>query len=198
MGIPAVRIPANTNEAVGPAPARWISGWSFEPGDPLITSATITLPDGTVVGTWVAGDTPLTLPSNSAIRISSSLRVVLQRRDAADYEQPYRARASVLRLVALPEAPARRVWVERVTCGSPWTGRPAQLIAIRPMIEDGGASRIWLERGGAPKTVLGWFRDFDPRFPRTYWLARPADLSVEARLQSDSRCQLQLTLTSHP
>lgn len=177
--------------------AQWVAGWSFEPGDPLITSATFSLANGTIVGTWVAGDAPVTLPANSAIRISSSLRVRLQRRAPADYEAPYKARASVLRLVTGAKAPARRAWVERVSCGSPWTGRPAQVLAIQPMLGDGGAARIWLERGGAPKTIVGWFRDFDARFPRTYWLARPADLPVDARLQSDAPCQLQLTLLSH-
>jgi hypothetical protein len=196
VGIPIVRIPAGKNEAVARVRAQWVSAWSFEPGDPLITSATFTLADGTVVGSWVAGDAPVTLPANSAIRIPSSLRVVLQRRVPADYEQPYKARASVLRVVTRAKAPARRTWVERVSCGSAWTGRPAQVLAIRPMIEDGGAARIWIERGGAPKTIVGWFRDFDTRFPRTYWLARPADFSTEARMSSSERCEAMLTLVA--
>jgi hypothetical protein len=53
---------------------------------------------------------------------------------------------------------------------------------------------VWLERPGAPNTILAWFRDFDARFPRTYWLARAADFPIEARLQGDAPCQLQLTL----
>jgi hypothetical protein len=194
IGTPAVRVPAGATEAAARVATRWISGWSFEPGEPLITSASFTLADGTLVGNWVAGDPAVTLPSNSAIRITSSLRVVLQRRAPADYEQPFKARPSVLRVVTRAKAPARRAWVERVGCGTPWTGRPAQVLAIRPMLEDGAAARIWIERGGAPKTVVGWFRDFDTRFPRTYWLARPADLSTEARLSSSEPCEALLTL----
>jgi hypothetical protein len=166
----------------------------------LITSATFSLADGAIVGNWVAGDEAVTLPPNSAIRITSPLRVSLQRRPPADYEEPYKARASVLRLVmlteVLAEAAPRRVWTEQVSCGSPWTGRPAQLLAISLLLEDGGSARIWLERVGAPKTIVGWFRDFDPRFPRTYWLTRPADVSTEARLASGERCEALLTLTS--
>ena len=194
IGIPTVRIPVGRNEAAARVPAQWVSGWSFEPGDPLITAATFSLADGTMVGSWVAGDLPVTLPSNSGIRISSSLRVRLARRAPADYEEPYKARASVLRLVTLEEAPTRRVWLERASCGSPWTGRPAELIAVRPAMESHGTARVWLERAGAPKTIVGWFRDFDPRFPRTYWLARPVELPIDARLQADAPCELQLAL----
>ena len=194
IGIPSVRIPAGKSEAVAWVQAPWVSGWSFEPGDPLITSATFTLAGGTAAGSWVAGDPPVTLPSNSAIRVSSSLRVRLERRAPADYEQPYKARASVLRLVTQEEAPARRAWIERVRCGSPWTGRPAELLAVRPSIGSDGSARVWLERAGAPKNILGWFRDFDPRFSRTYWLARPVDLPIDARLQADTACELELTL----
>jgi hypothetical protein len=192
-----IRVAAAASEGRGRLAARWVSGWSFEPGDPLITSATFSLADGTAVGTWVAGDSAVTLPSNSAIRISSPLRVRLYRREPADYEQPYKARASVLRLVTRANPPLRRAWIEQVQCGTPRTGRDSEVIAVRPMLDEGGAARIWLERAGAPKTIIGWFRDFDPRFPRTYWLARPAELPVDARFQSDAPCQLQLTLLSH-
>ena len=196
IGVPALRIPAGAAEAAGRVRARWISGWSFEPGDPLITSATFSLADGTVVGNWVAGDPAVTLPSSSGIRISSPLRVRIERRAPADFEQPYKPRASVLRLAFRAKAPLRRVWTEEVSCNEPRIGRAAELLAVRPMLDGGGAARVWLERAGAPKTVVGWFRDFDGRFPRTYWLARPADLPVDARLAADASCNLQLTVIS--
>jgi hypothetical protein len=191
------RVGASASEGTVRVAARWVSGWSFEPGDPLITSAAFSDADGAVVGTWVAGDEAVMLPPNSAIRITSPLRVSLRRRPPADYEAPYKARASVLRLVTRDQAPARRVWTEQVNCGAPRTGRAADLIGVRPVLTDGGAARIWLERPGAPKTIIGWFRNFDSRFPRTYWLTRPADLPIEARLQGDATCQAQLTVVSH-
>jgi hypothetical protein len=198
-GAKGARIPvaASASEGSGRVAARWVSGWSFEPGDPLITSATFSLADGTVVGHWVAGDNAVALPLNSAIRINSPLRVSVQRREPTDYEQPYKARASMLRLVTRTKRPVRRAWTEQVGCGTPRAGRSAELIAVRPVIDNHGAVKIWLERAGAPKTIVGWFRDFDSRFPRTYWLARAADLPIEARLQGDAPCQLQLTLLSH-
>ncbi len=192
-----IRVAASASEGSGRVAARWVSGWSFEPGDPLITSATFSLADGTVVGNWAAGDNPVALPLNSAIRISSPLRVSVHRRKPTDYEQPYKARASMLRLVTRTKRPLRRAWTEQVRCGTPRTGRAADLMAIRPVLADDGAARIWLERAGAPRTIVGWFRAYDPRFPRTYWLARPADLSADARVQGDAPCELQLTLVSH-
>ena len=196
IGIPAVTVPAGAAEAASPFAARWIAGWSFEPGDPLITSAAFSLADGTIVGNWVAGDDAVTLPRTSAMRISSPVRVQLQRRPRADYEQPFDARPSVLRLITRAKAPVRLVWTEQVTCGTPRMGRAADLIGVRPILADGGAARIWLERTGAPGVVVGWFRNFASRYPRTYWLARPADLSPESRLQADAPCQLHLTLAS--
>lgn len=68
------------------------------------------------------------------------------------------------------------------------------MLAIRPLLDDGASARLWLQRPGAPASVLGWFRDFDPSFARSYWLARPLDLSLDTRVQADAPCRLELTL----
>jgi hypothetical protein len=196
IGLPVLIVPSGATEAEGHIGSRWISGWSFEPGDPLVTSATISSDEG-IITTWVAGDDGVRLLPGSAMRLSGQVRVELRRREAADYERPFTPGRSVLRLATLAEPPARRVWIEEVACGTPRTARSAELVAVRPMLEEGGSARIWLERPGAPKTIVGWFRDFDPRFPRTYWLVRPADLPVDARLQADAPCRLLLTVSSH-
>jgi hypothetical protein len=196
VGVPVLAVPPGASTAARSVGSRWVSGWSFEPGDPLVTSATISS-DAGMVGTWVAGDAGVRLPPGSAIRLRGRLRVELRRREPADYEQPFTHTRSLIRLATLAEPPARRVWTEEVACGAAREDRPADLIAVRPMLEEGESVRIWLERPGAPKTIVGWFRDFDPRFPRTYWLVRPADLPVDARLQADAPCRLLLTVSSH-
>jgi hypothetical protein len=196
IGQPVLSVPPGATEAEGHVGSRWISGWSFEPGDPLVTSATISS-DAGAVGTWVAGDAGVRLLPGSAMRLSGQVRVELRRREEADYEQPFTPRRSVLRLATLAEPPARRVWIEEVACGTPRIARSAELVAVRPMLEEGGSARIWLERPGAPKTIVGWFRDFDPRYPRTYWLVRPGELPIDARLQADAPCRLVLTVSSH-
>jgi hypothetical protein len=176
--------------------ARWIAGWSFEPGDPLITSATFVSADGTPIGTWVAGDAAVRLPVNAGMRVVSPVRVQIQRRRRLDYEKPAAQKRSVLRLLPLAAAPKRRVWTEEAACGAPRTGRGADLIAVRPLLADGASARIWLERPGAPRTIVGWFRDGEALYRRTYWLARPAALLPESRVQADAACAIELTLIS--
>ena len=190
----AVSIPASASQATLRAPANWIAGWHFEPGDPLVTSATFTSNDGAAIGTWVAGDGPTVLPAPAGMRVVSPIRVRIERRAAADYEKPVTAKRSVLRVLPLPKAPVRRVWVEEAVCGAPRTGRTATLLAVRPLLGANASARIWLETPGAPRGIVGWFRDADPRYPRAYWLARPSDLPPESRLQADVPCRLELTL----
>jgi hypothetical protein len=193
-GTPEVTIPPGASEGVRRGRNRWVSAWSFEPGDPLITSATVTS-DGGVVGTWVAGDGEFRMPAGTAIRVSGSVRVQLQRRAAADFEAPFVAKRSVLRFTTRA-GPVRRVWSERIECGAPRTGRAAELLAVRPLLAAGGSARLWLDRTGATKTILGWFREFEPAYARTYWLARSAEFGVDARIASDAPCTAEVLLTS--
>jgi hypothetical protein len=186
-------LPRGVAELTRPIGRRWITGWVFQPGDPLITSATLLLADGTPMGNWVAGDRGVVLPPDSAIRLSGRLRIVLHRRARADYEHDYTERPSVLRLATAAEAPAYRVWSVQGACAS-LTGTPgAQALAIRPSLASGASVQIAMDRIGAGSTLLGWFRDFDPAFDRTYWLQRPLDFGADARLSSDGPCQAAVT-----
>ena len=187
-------VEAGASEGVVRGRSRWVMAWSFEPGDPLITSATVTS-DAGVVGTWVAGDGEVLLPPGSAIQVRGVVRVRVARRAPADYEQPFKAKRSLLWFTTRA-GPARRVWSEQVSCGAARAGRAAELLAVRPLLAAGGSARLWLDRAGATNTIVGWFRDFEPAFGRTYWLARPADFGVDARLQSDAPCAVDVTLVS--
>src|SRR5262249_38126000 len=95
---PGFSIPPNAVTATVHAHTGWISGWDFTPGDPLIPSATFKSGDGSVVGTWTAGDRAVRLPAGSAIRIVSPVAVEIQRRPPAPYETAYAPRGSSLRL----------------------------------------------------------------------------------------------------
>ena len=192
-------IPPGVAGVSAPSHAQWITGWNFEPGDPLITAASFSSAAGGI-GTWVAGDAPVVLPAGSALRVSGAIQVNVRRRPATDFEANTAPQPSMLRLrVAGP--PARRVWQEEVGCNIPRQGvtpadaTPVSVLAVRPMLDARASVRIWLQRPGAPATIVGWFRDFDPAFARTYWLTRPLDLSPDARLESDGRCTIQLTLS---
>ena len=192
----ALTIPASAIDARVRLDARWIGGWDFEPGDQFVTSATFTSADGAAIGTWTAGDGPVRLPAGAGVAVTSPIRVMIERRTRTDYEKPFAAAASVLRVAPLADQPARRVWIERAACGAPRIRRQAAVLAVRPLLASGASARIWLERPGAPRTIVGWFRDADPRYPRTYWLTRPADLPAEARVQSDVSCEVELTLST--
>lgn len=194
-GALAVTVPARADSAVAGGRSRWVTGWSFEPGDPLITSATVSS-DGGALGTWVAGDAGVTLPAGHAFRVRGRVRVEIRRRAAADYERPFTARRSVLRFTTRA-GPARRAWIERVSCGAARAGRPADVIAVQPVLPPSASARVAIERLGAPATIVGWFRDFDPSYPRTYWLARPVEFGADARLASDAPCAVSLLLTTH-
>ena len=172
---------------------QWVTGWTFAPGDPLITAAVISL-DGVPAAAWVAGDRPATLPAGTGFRTAGRIRIDVRRRAATDYEQPFAARRSVLTLLT-ETGPLRRAWTEQVSCGALRSGVSAELLAVRPLL-DRPEARLWVARAGAPPAIVGWFRAFDPLYPRTYWLRRPADFSVDARLLSDGPCRVELTLAA--
>jgi mono/diheme cytochrome c family protein len=201
--------PAGTSMTLRVA-SGWITGWTFLPGDPLITSATLTSDDGSPIGVWVAGDRTTRLPEGSAIRIIAPVHVEIRRRERTGYETAYTPRESSLRFSRLPSltdaqsppaqspaTPIRRVRIERVTCGGSVGPADASLIGIRPLLAAGASAHVTVERiGGAQPALVGWFREFDPNYPRIYWLDRPVDFVANARLTSDAPCELDLVLSS--
>jgi hypothetical protein len=172
----------------------WITGWSFEPGDPLITRAAIYSSAGPI-GTWVAGDGAVRLPPGTALRAAGRIHVDLTRRAPADFEAPFTARPSVLKTIGTAQRPARRVWIDEAGCNARAV-RPGTLLAVRPIMAAGAAARLWMLRPGAAPWILGWFRQFEPAYARAYWLARPVELSADTQLQADAPCDLQLTIAS--
>ena len=164
--------PAASNR--GAPAATWIAGWSFEPGDPLITQRAISSASGPI-GTWVAGDPPVTLPAGSAFRATGTLRVDVQRRAAADYEQPFTATTVGAEARDRFRASGAPVVVEETQCGVP-PSRSATCSRSGRCSTVAASARLWLQRPGAPASVLGWFREFDPSFARTYWLRAPSTL----------------------
>jgi hypothetical protein len=172
----------------------WITGWTFAPGDPLITAAVISV-DGVPVATWVAGDRPTRLPPGMGFRSGARIRVDVRRRAPAAQERPFVARRSIVTLLATNSTSLRRAWTEQVACGAARSGPPADLLAVRPLL-DRAEARLSVARPGAPAAIVGWFRDFDPLYPRTYWLLRPIEMGPDTRLVADGACRVELTLTS--
>lgn len=184
---------ADVGRTAGTA-ARWITGWTFSPGDPLITAAVISV-DGTPAAAWVAGDRPMRLPSGLGLRSGARLRVDVRRRTAGNQDSPFTARRSVVTLVTRDGSGLRRAWTEQVACGALRNGPPAELLAVRPLL-DRAEARLSVSRPGAPASIVGWFRDFDPLYPRTYWLMRPIEMGPDTRLIADGPCRVELTLAA--
>jgi hypothetical protein len=86
------------------------------------------------------------------------------------------------------------MWIERATCGGALPAAEGSIVAVRPLLRRGASAEIAVERfGGAQPALLGWFRDFDPGYPRIYWLAKPIDYAASGRLTSDAPCDLEVT-----
>jgi len=189
-----IALPPGVAELTRPIGTRWVAGWDFQPGDPLITSATLSLANGTPIGTWTAGEGATVLPAGSGIRITGRLRVQLHRRTKMDYEREYTDQPSRLRLATLETPPARRVWTIEGACASLQGAPNTQALAVRPSLPAGGSAQIAIERIGAPPALVGWFRDADPAYDRTYWLRRPLEFGPDARVSSDRPCTAALVL----
>lgn len=182
----------------------WATGWTFAPGDPLITSATFTSGDGAAIGTWTAGDRAVRLPRGSAMRVVSPVRVEIRRREKTSYETAVPPRPSTLRFTWFAagagkarRSPSRRVRIERVACGGTLGPSEASIIGVRPLLPSGAGVQVSVERiGGAQPALLGWFRDVDPAYARIYWLARPIDFAAGARITGDAPCELDVFLSA--
>lgn len=148
-----------------------------------------------LAATWVAGDGPVALPAGTGFRSAGRIRVDVRRRVATTYELPFVPRGSVVTLITETTPPARRAWTEQVACGTLRNGSAADLLAVRPLL-DRSEARLWIARPGAPAAIVGWFRDFDPLYPRTYWLQRPIEFTPDARLSSEGPCRVELTLSA--
>jgi mono/diheme cytochrome c family protein len=194
-GAVRVTIPAAAVDTTVRTGATWIGGWDFEPGDALITSARFSTASGVPIATWVAGDPPIRLPADTAMRVPSAVHVELTRRKPADHETVAAAKPSVLRWLPPTTAPTRRVQAVRWPCGSPWTGSAGEILAVRPVLDSGTSVRLWLERPGAPRMIIGWFRDYDALYARAYWLARPTALPLESVVAADTACSVDLLVS---
>jgi mono/diheme cytochrome c family protein len=83
---------------------------------------------------------------------------------------------------AAPAGPrAREV---QLACGdTPIAGR---LLAVNPQLAEGAsASILAIPAHGAPE-IVAWIRDYDPRYPTTYWLRNPIALPAGSRLSTTS------------
>lgn len=81
-----------------------------------------------------------------------------------------------------------------LSCGTqPLTGR---LLAVNPTLAAGGSLTITAATADGQEGIVAWIRDYDPRYPTTYWLRTPVDLSRGSRLvlAASGPCSVTATL----
>jgi hypothetical protein len=106
-------------------------------------------------------------------------------------------RSTVLRPAPdrLPDPPSRQRWREVVLpCGDrPLAGR---LLAVSPRLAAGGSAGIGIRLPDGRREVVAWIRDFDVRYPATYWLRTPIVLPPGSRIETEAEgdCRLMATL----
>ena len=134
-------------------------GYGDYANDPSLSPFEIAL-----VAAWVDGGAPRSFVPKG----SPSIRL------PGPAETPLTSDASV----EAPHPFAREV---SVPCGdSPApTGR---LLGFRPVLQEHGSVRIRTRRATGHEESLGWIRDFDPKFPETYWLRSPLELQAGSRI----------------
>ena len=67
--------------------------------------------------------------------------------------------------------------------GIPPTGR---LVALRPDLPKGESLRLTVTHADGSEEPLLWIRDFDPKFPETYWLRNPIVMTRATRLRAEA------------
>jgi hypothetical protein len=73
-----------------------------------------------------------------------------------------------------------------------------RLLAVRPQLSEGGSLGVAVRQPDGTKEIVAWIRNFDPRYPTTYWLRSPVTLRNGSRLiaESGDRCSLTATVAS--
>jgi hypothetical protein len=87
-----------------------------------------------------------------------------------------------------------------VTCGETPLP-PGRLLALQPRLEKDQSAGIAVQFPDGRREIVAWIRDYDPRFPTTYWLRTPIQLPrgsiliTEGITDGAAKCALDLTIT---
>lgn len=96
-------------------------------------------------------------------------------------------------VAARREPDAQKSRVVALACGT--EALSGQLLAVNPALETGGSATITALVPNGQREIIVWIRDYDPRYPTTYWLRTPLALPRGSRLQTASTGDCRLTVT---
>ena len=93
-----------------------------------------------------------------------------------------------------PQPAAEEAREVALPCGTP--ALSGRLLAVNPTLEKGGSATLTARLPDGRREIIAWIRDYDPRYPTTYWLRTPLALPRGSRLEiaSTSTCRLTATL----
>ena len=172
-------------EVVTDSTAKWITGWTFQPGNAaLVERAVISVVGGDEIGSWVPGEGVIKYPIGVAQRLParSTLSVEVHYRKSTAQTLP----ESALKLYL--GGPPRAVLRHRVlTCTSNLVSEDSEVLAITPLASAAGASLEVIARRPdnsiQPLVVISEFLPGDPltyRFRNPVWLPRGSTVDVRS------------------
>lgn len=59
-----------------------------------------------------------------------------------------------------------------------------RLLGLRPVLREHAGIQVTVSMGDGRQEILGWFRDFNPKFAPTYWLRTPLVLPGGTRISA--------------
>jgi mono/diheme cytochrome c family protein len=167
---------------------RWLSAWTFEPGDrSLVEEATLSV-NGTIVSSWTAFDDRIVSPQHTADRIARGAAVAV----AVRYRKtsaPIVDRSAIT--LYFDSKPSRELHHLVAGCGQQVFDRDVDLLAVKPIAAAAGdpIEVVAYDRDGVvtPICVVDRYR---PEYALTYRLRTPVHLArgshVEIRSSSEN------------
>jgi mono/diheme cytochrome c family protein len=163
----------------------WVERWELLPGTPaLVSQASLTVENGTSLGSWLPGEVPSALAPGHAWRIRAGSRLVLD----IHYRKPS-GPAGDLSAVALYFAPrpVREVRDLNLSCGSTTLSESIALLALRARTTRIGESiEVSVRRVDGGFEPLAWVPNARTDYEPTYRLRSPLRLPRGSRLEVTS------------
>jgi len=160
---------------------RFLSRWSFEPGDRSLVEEVMLLVDGTAIGSWTPFDDQIVYPLHVADRVpkGAGIAVAVRRRRTSTTAMV----GSALTL-SFDRKPSREVQHAELRCGSWPFDRDVELLAVKPTAAAAGEAIEVVAYGGdsvvTPVAVVSRYR---PEYTVTYRMRVPIQLSRGSHLE---------------
>jgi hypothetical protein len=153
---------------------RWVTGWSFRPGNPLaLERAVVSIIGGEPLGSWSPGDGVIRFPRGVAQRVPGSARfaIELHYRKSMAPSMP----RSWLELFEGPP-PSAELRHRVLACGSNGVPADSQALTITPAGSAGQPVEVVVRRPDQSVEAMVAIPEFEPAEHLTYRFRRPVRL----------------------